>query len=232
MKFPILTLTSIVAATAMAEPRQFTSSGGKQLEAELVGYADGIAQLKLADERTVPLPLANLSEADREYVDLWATDPSRVMSTTDVTMDQYLSGLGYNSVVYNDEKSAIIVEMTFANLTRKFIINTNLPYSYIDGPVADALGMKTKPTGDFLATYDGSQAGISEGKLENFTFGKSIFESRIFRVVNLVPTGINNLGEQIDGILGYDFLQDFDAVIDYQSKKLHFLPPPPPKDQN
>ena len=129
---PTFLLLFAVAATALGQTREFTSATGQKLAAELVGYADGVAQLKLANGKTVPLQLSKLSEADREYVDLWATDPSRNMSNADMTMDDYLAGLGYDSVLYNDEKSSAIIEITFGDVVRKFMVNTNLPYSYID----------------------------------------------------------------------------------------------------
>ncbi len=231
--FRLFLLTAALGiSAASAQMREFTSADGRKLQAELTGFADGKAVLKLAGGKTANVPLTSLSAADQEFIDLWRTDPSRSVSAADVTMEQYLANLGYDSIAYNDEKSAMVVKMKIADREHTFIINTNLPYSYLDGPIADVLGLTVKQTGDVLSTINGGQLGIGEGKLENFTFGKSVFASRMFRVANLVATGINNFGIQVDGIIGYDFLKEYGAVLDYKAKKLHFLPPPPPAKQN
>ncbi|MEM1294319.1 MAG: SHD1 domain-containing protein [Verrucomicrobiota bacterium] len=227
----ILIITALGLPLAQAETRSFTNSDGRAIEAELVGFADGKAMLKLANGKTAPVPITSLSPADQEYIDLWASDPSRSTVTADVTMEQYLTNLGCDSIPYNDEKSAMVIKLMIADREHTFVINTNLPYSYLDGPIADVLGLTVKQTGDVLSTFDGRQLGVGEGKLENFQLGSSKFESRIFRVANLVATGINNFGIQVDGILGYDFLQEYGAVLDYKAKKLYFLPPPPPAEE-
>tara|TARA_R110002096_G_scaffold238581_4_gene430126 strand:- start:913 stop:1614 length:702 start_codon:yes stop_codon:yes gene_type:complete len=226
-----LIITALGLGFAQAQSRSFTNTNGRAIEAELVGLEDGKAILKLASGKTAPVPVTSLSPADQEYIDLWATDPSRTTSSADVTMEQYLTNVGCDSLTYNDEKSAMIVIVKIADRDHTFIINTNLPYSYLDGPVADVLGLTVKQTGDVLNTIDGRQMGIGDAKLENFQLGKSKFESRVFRVANLVATGINNFGIQVDGILGYDFLQEYGAVLDYKAKKLYFLPPPPPEQE-
>lgn len=227
----LLLITALGLSLSQAETRSFTNSDGRAIEAELVGFADGKAMLKLANGKTAPVPIASLSPADQEYIDLWASDPSRSTAAADVTMEQYLTNLGCDSVTYNDEKSAMVIKMNIAEREHTFVINTNLPYSYLDGPIADVLGLTVKQTGDLLNTIDGRQLGVGEGKLDNFQLGSSKFGSRIFRVANLVATGINNFGIQVDGILGYDFLQEYGAVLDYKAKKLYFLPPPPPAEE-
>ncbi len=222
-----LFLTGLLIAATSAQEREFTSADGRKILAELVDFTDGKAMLKLANGNTVPVPIASLSPADQEFVDLWATDPTRSFSAADVTMEQYLTNLGSDSITWNDDKSAMIIPITIDGRPHTFIINTNLPYSYLDGPVADVLGLTVKQTGDVLNTIDGRQVGVGDAKLENFILGNSTFASRLFRVSNLVATGINNFGIQVDGIIGYDFLQEYGAVLDYKAKKLYFIPPPP-----
>jgi hypothetical protein len=53
----------------MAAPRTWKSNGGHfSVEAELIDFQDGKVQLKKADGKVISVPLASLSEGDRDYV--------------------------------------------------------------------------------------------------------------------------------------------------------------------
>jgi hypothetical protein len=223
----------IVAAAAVfwgardgwAEPREFTSADGRKLSAEIVGYADGEVRLKLGNGSTAAVPLLNLSETDREYVDLWATDPARtaeaaVSASDGGSLDSYLGALGYAAVTYNDEKFAMIVPVTIAGQPYQFIVNTGLPYSYLDGPMADVLNLTVKQLPDVLAGPDGP-VPIGETRLDDFRIGEESLAGRTFRVANLAGTGLNNTGTKVDGVLGFDFLMECRAILDYKTKKIY-----------
>lgn len=72
-RFPFLPLLTaaaglvVVAPSADAESRTWTSTDGKTLEAEFV-RVDGDRVLVNRDGRTVPIPLERLSDADRKWV--------------------------------------------------------------------------------------------------------------------------------------------------------------------
>lgn len=65
----VAVLNMIVAGTAVAEVRTWTSADGKfNVEAELLSVQDGKVNLRKADGTEVAVPLTKLSEADRKFV--------------------------------------------------------------------------------------------------------------------------------------------------------------------
>ena len=70
-----LTVTALCAAAAIvAQGREFTSSDGKKLPAEVVAVRDGKASLKVASGKIFKVPLDRLSEADQAFLKSWAKD--------------------------------------------------------------------------------------------------------------------------------------------------------------
>ncbi len=66
----VLAMLTMVVAGPLAA-REFTDVEGRTLEAELVGVQGDNARLELPNGRTVAVPLARLSEPDREFVERW-----------------------------------------------------------------------------------------------------------------------------------------------------------------
>lgn len=66
---PLLTAILWMVCPAGVQARTWTDSTGKQtVEADLVGFNDGKALLKLPDGQVVPVAMDQLSRADRQYV--------------------------------------------------------------------------------------------------------------------------------------------------------------------
>ena len=64
-----LVVVALLWSVAGAATRTWTSRNGKfTTEAELLDFKDGNAQLKMADGEVIEVPLAALSEKDRQYV--------------------------------------------------------------------------------------------------------------------------------------------------------------------
>ncbi|MFT5465083.1 MAG: hypothetical protein ACI8UO_000169 [Verrucomicrobiales bacterium] len=246
-KFLVLIgLSSCWLGTAAAqdkEPtREFTSADGRKLTLRLVGFADGKAELEKPDGGKINVPLTALSPADREYIDLWATHPSRLNKSAPSApadpaapppgfLAEHLLNSGFGMTLYDDSKYLMIVEVEIKGRSFRFQINTGLPYSYIDDPLADVLAIQTKTINTLLA----GGIPVSEGAVEDFKIGDSVFPRRIFRFTRLDATGIRGSDVAIDGVLGFDFLQEFGVVIEYhsgdpksvpkESKRLYFVPP-------
>lgn len=60
--------------TAQAEPRTFTASNGREVTAEIAAAYDGKVDLKLANGRTVTVPVDRLSADDQEFIKQWAEE--------------------------------------------------------------------------------------------------------------------------------------------------------------
>ncbi|MEM7010020.1 MAG: retropepsin-like aspartic protease [Verrucomicrobiota bacterium] len=237
----VLAFSSCWFSTAYAQMRDFTSTDGRKLTAKITGYGSGVIRVETADGRNLSIPLTSLSQEDREWADLWSSDPHRKAGDGGSTepapagpaskQENYLLGSGYDYVLYNDEKFIMLVNIIIDGKPYKFMVNTGLPYSYIDDPLADAFGMQTKPINTVLA----GGVPVSEGVLKDFTLGETTIPARLFRVTRLDRTGLKNADESISGVLGYDFLQEFKVVIEYhfggpnevrpELKKLYFKPP-------
>lgn len=226
--FPMLAvfaLSNCWLATAQEGMREFTSADGRKLTAKLVGVESGEVELEKSDGKTITVPLLSLSEPDREFADLWATHPSRLKTSSGPKPDpeappapagflrEHLVNSGYDVTFYDDSKYLMVIEIFVNDKPYKFQVNTGLPYSYIDDPLADVFGMQTK-TIDTVLT---GGVPVAEGELKNFRIGASVIPSRVFRVTRLEATGLKNSGAQIDGVLGFDFLQEFGVVIEYNS---------------
>ena len=235
-----IALSSCWVGNATAQMRDFTSSDGRKLTAKITGYGSGQVRLETADGRNVSVPLTGLSQADREWADLWATDPHRKSQGGDggpaaptappTKLEKFLLGSDFDVTFYDDLKYIMIIDVIVEDKVYKFQVNTGLPFSYIDDPMADIFGMQTKPINTVLS----GGVGVSEGVLKNFTIGETVFPERLFRVTKLEATGLKNSGAQIDGVLGFDFLQEYDVVIEYhtgspkeirpESKRFYFKP--------
>jgi hypothetical protein len=62
-------ILALVASVSLAASRTWKSSNGRfSVEAELLDYKDGKAQLKKSDGAVIDVPLASLCEEDRQYV--------------------------------------------------------------------------------------------------------------------------------------------------------------------
>ncbi len=207
-----------------AEMREFTTSDGRKVQAELVGLEGTAVSLRTANGQTIEADLSRFSEPDREYIDLWATAPGQ-SPAGGLSMADYLASLGYASIAFTDSDYAMIVELQIADRPHQFLVNTSLPYSYLDGSIADILGLQTKSLGQVRADVSGALLPVSEGRLESFQIGATTIPSHTFRITSLNQSGITNDQIKADGVLGFDFLQTFKVVIDYKAKRMHFLVP-------
>lgn len=246
-RFSLLTLSAVLAIsscwtiTANAQMRDFTSADGRKLTAKITGYGSGQVRVETADGRNLSIPLTSLSQEDREWADLWESDPHRKSGDGGAEeaapagppskLENFLLGSGYDYALYNDEKFIMLVNITVDGKPYKFMVNTGLPYSYIDDPLADVFGMQIKPINTVLS----GGVGVSEGELKDFTIGETTIPKRLFRVTKLTQTGLKNADPSISGVLGYDFLQEFNVVIEYhfggpkeispEKKRFYFKPP-------
>lgn len=247
MKVISIFLTLALAGFAFAQDeeaaREFTSADGRKLTAKLVGFSGGKAKLQKEDGSTIEVPIMALSQADREYVDLWSTHPSRLPAAAPADpgeepaaepgfLEEHLVSSGFGKTLYDDSKYLMLIDVEIDGKSFTFQINTGLPYSYLDDPLADVLGIQTKTLNTVLA----GGIGVNEGAVTNFKIGDTLFPRRIFRFTRLDATGIRGAEVPIDGVLGFDFLQEYGVVIEYHSgdpkavpkenKRLYFTPPP------
>src|SRR5437867_2847488 len=76
----------VILGTAVAEVRTWTSADGKfKVEAEMLSVQEGKVSLRKADGTEVTVPLAKLSEADRQYVTGRASRTPALVPVTDET---------------------------------------------------------------------------------------------------------------------------------------------------
>ncbi|EIQ01772.1 hypothetical protein OpiT1DRAFT_00347 [Opitutaceae bacterium TAV1] len=161
------TLTPFIAAlaafTVQADPRTFTDTQGRSMEAELLDADDKEAKVRRTDGRTFTLPLNTLSKTDRDYIADWLDaqimaaagrlriNVSKFKDTTEKT-----KGTAIN---YKEEEAGYVISLfneSMVNLTGleiEYRIYKEDNYRYAVGSKVTGNRRKKERSGNLTADY-------------------------------------------------------------------------------
>lgn len=99
----------------------------------------------------------------------------------------------------------------------QFAIDTGTSTTAISPEVAQQLGIDGSPIGPL--TTGGSQVNVTAGNLKSFQLGGARIDDLVVVVADFFAMLSQAVGAKLDGIVGYNFLQNFRVVMDYPSEK-------------
>jgi predicted aspartyl protease len=100
----------------------------------------------------------------------------------------------------------------------QFAIDTGTSTTAITPELAKQLGVATKPIGP--ATTGGAQVDMTAGTLKSFQVGGAKVDNMAVVVANFFEMLSTAVGTKLDGIVGYNFLHNYNVVFDYPNELL------------
>src|ERR1700730_1297975 len=100
----------------------------------------------------------------------------------------------------------------------QFAIDTGTSTTAITPELAKELGLKTSPIGP--VTTGGAHVDVTTGTLQSFQVGGAKIDNMPVVVADFFTMLSNAIGVKLDGIVGYNFLRNYQFVIDYPSETL------------
>lgn len=100
----------------------------------------------------------------------------------------------------------------------QFAIDTGTSTTAITPELAKELGVAATPIG--AGTTAGASVDVTAGKLKSFQVGAAKIDNTDVVVADFFTMLSNAIGVKLDGIVGYNFLRNYQVVIDYPSETL------------
>lgn len=223
----------------VGELREYTTKAGTKMLGELIKAEGETVTLNVDGGKQVQVPMTSLSDADREYLDLWTTDPRRG-GIESLKVGEILEAEGFAPVSYTSSISRIAAfQFEFGTEKLQFLLNPTLPVSFLNRTAASRIGMAATPMAESVIV-DGKKTQLHLAALENLEVKGKALPSLDFRIVDL--NGANASGSipirdcmifrfpelaarqgtvDIDGILGLDAIRTLGALIDYQAQTMY-----------
>ncbi len=100
----------------------------------------------------------------------------------------------------------------------QFAIDTGTSTTAITPELAKQLGVASRPIG--AGTTAGAHVDVTAGTLKSFQVGGVKIDNMTVVVADFFTMLSNAVGVKLDGIVGYNFLRNYQVVIDYPSEML------------
>ncbi len=207
----------LIAAVSHIEARTFTSTNGKKLEAELLSATESMAELKVVNGKTYKVPLKKLSKEDREYIAEWRAIMQKADALKGVGLDEVMQANEWPGTEIMIAGGVPVIELNINGHAVKFVLNPGTPRTLLVSSAAEDAGIEiTVPEGGQLP--QGIQ-GIASPKVD--VGGRKIATPLKSLVVE--PQALSEkLREQADGVIGFEFLKDSGAIVDWAAGNIWF----------
>jgi hypothetical protein len=103
-----------------------------------------------------------------------------------------------------------------------FALDTGASRSFLSPELARRLGVATVE--ERAATGAGGAVRVSAGRLTSLAVGGASVRDHAIAVGDFLPAIGTAAGAELDGIIGYNFLREFQVTIDYPRARLELLP--------
>ncbi|MDX2096327.1 MAG: retropepsin-like aspartic protease [Leptolyngbyaceae cyanobacterium bins.59] len=120
------------------------------------------------------------------------------------------------------------IGVNVANQNRPFLLDTGASSSIVDNQIAKQLGLKGTPIPDRLMSYMVVGEECSGLNANLYPLPKLMVESAQVRGLTGLGLARKSIPGNQSGVLGLDFLSNFDLVLNPQSRQLQLLPPSRP----
>ena len=197
--------------------RTFTNKAGKTIRAKVIDKKSGIVHLRMSNGITYRVATATLSQADQEFVDSWTPAEEHKARLQAVDLKELFSARGFKGVPLKLKNNQSLLEITIAGQRLTFLLDTGAQSSVIDRAKAKALKLNIQENVGFAGGIGGPAGPIGMTFLPLITVG-SIQKKNVTVAVFDLSGIVSGQGKstKFDGIIGFDLLEDLEAVIDYK----------------
>jgi hypothetical protein len=205
---PILALTSLIAILSPLQAREFVGRNGKKIEAEIVSKNDKEVELKLADGKTLKVPLASLSDADQLFVKVWESPEDKKLRLATLDPAEILAAKGFVPFSTEMKEGNLIVTLQIDGKEAKFLVDHRNGQPVLHQPSVEKLGLTMKPSaggGQVVGTVNPEKISNGEGTVKGVEF---------------LVAALNGIPEGIDGLIGGQTFVDWEAYHDFTGSKI------------
>jgi predicted aspartyl protease len=103
----------------------------------------------------------------------------------------------------------------------RFAIDTGTSTSAITPELAKKLGIMGEPIGK--GTTAGAQVAVTAGMMSSFRVGDARVENMAVVMADFFGVLSEAVGTKLDGIVGYNFLRNYEVIIDYPNERLSLI---------
>lgn len=197
--------------------REFTGKNGKKIEAEIVSRTETRVELKLKDGKTVDVAIDSLSGVDQLYVKTWEDPAARTERLKGVDLGEVLAAKGYFGLTVESGERGTFVLATVNGKPGKFLVDNSAQV-----PLFKQASLEKFELVMTVVPAQGPAGGNTViGTVQPKSFGT---EDQSFAPPECYVLTLEHfpkeLLEQIDGVIGGQFLLDHGAILDYAGKKL------------
>ncbi len=200
--------------------RRYNTKDGKTFKAVVQSKTDASVNFLMENGRVVPMPIRDLSDPDQQFVRKWTKlkdDLLRNAEFAKLTVQDILELVGYQSFEFDLSGNHIFVEGLVSGKTMKLMVDTGAQTTVFHDASAKDAGLE-------IGAYDQWIYGVA-GKQEaavvsvpSIKLGEAQVTNRKYIAADLFKAQPG--ARDFDGILGADFLREWDAVISYREGRM------------
>jgi predicted aspartyl protease len=223
---------AVAAVAAPPEYRDWTIGGEGSLRAKFVpstGLGDSIT-LEEANGKTKIVAFPKISPPDQEYVDLWYLTDSVEKNANEflVTADisSFLRARDFAVLDYKVSDRAAFFPGKINDKEFKFFIDTGAFASFLNEESARKLGLDLQVLSEdqWGSGIDGIPLKTYACKVDSIDLGEIRVNNHLIRAVDIAQSQYSAHASGrvlLDAVLGYDLLDELDAVITYKGKRIY-----------
>ncbi|MGA0846633.1 MAG: retropepsin-like aspartic protease, partial [Luteolibacter sp.] len=181
-----LAVASLADTSAQSEYRDFTGSNGKVIQAVLLDKSADSATLLLRNGSKANVPLTNLSEDDRAYIESWNKEKAIFLQKCrGLTIRQCLELRGYESFPFRFENNSIFIDGKVNGKPARVLIDTGAGTSLLHTAYATDAGLEV---GEMTETIYGvgGEAPAGWTPVPPLQLGEAIFKERRIHATELL----------------------------------------------
>ena len=223
---------TVAAIAAPPDYRDWAIEGEGNLRAKFVpstGLGDSIT-LEEANGKTKIVPFPRISPLDQEYVDLWYLTDSVEKNANEflvsADISAFLRARDFAVLDYKVSDRAAFFPGKINDQEFKFFIDTGAFASFLNFESAEKLGLETQELSEDQWTYgiDGAALKTYACKVDSIDLGEIRVNNHLIRAVDIARSQYSAHASGrvlLDAVLGYDLLDELDAVITYKGKQIY-----------
>lgn len=161
------------------------------------------------------------SAADQEYLRKW--NPTFAIDLREFPIEKVLEQSGYEAVDLQQKSLAFYVPVTLNGHKLTFLVDTGAMGTFLDTGTVARLKLPSTPSRAMVAGIGGVAGRAMDVNYESLKIGEvAINGGRKTLMAIALPT--KGVGGDMDGILGFELLQQLGGMIDYKAKRLFIKP--------
>jgi hypothetical protein len=219
--FAFAPATLFAQGDAAADYRTYSNSSGKTIRAKITDKKGGIAHLRMTDGITYRVAIDTLSQSDREFIDSWEPAHSKAEKLRAVDMGELFAARGFKGVPLILKNNQALLDIKVGGQSFTCLLDTGAQSSVIDRTKAKALRLTVRENVGFAGGIGGSAGAVGMTNMAEIKVGEVKKRDVTFAVMDLRGVSGGHGSTRFDGFIGFDLLEDLEAVIDYKGGVLY-----------